>query len=300
MISRHLLRIPDVGKPTLLHLLDRAEAFRADRSTWPSYPRLVLGLMFFAPSTRTLLGFQSAAGRLGGTAITSTGPKYVEGMSQPETFEDTVRAVSPYCDVLVVRHPEASALDRAASVSSVPVINAGNGTEEHPTQAIVDLFAIRRWHHRLTGLRIGIAGDLQSSRAAHSLVRALAYFDPAELRLMYPKGYSIPSWVVGTLSLPTTECPDRLELSGLDVLYMAGLPEGIGQTAVGDSVRAKLRLTPQSISELPDDAVVLSPLPRIDEIDESLDGKPNCRYFEQSSDGLFVRLAILEHLLSTV
>jgi aspartate carbamoyltransferase catalytic subunit len=294
---RHIIGIRDLSKSTLVRLLDRAGEFVADPASWPSYPRLVLGLMFFEPSTRTLLGFQSAAGRLGGSTILLAQPKSTADMGRPESLEDTVQAVSGYCDALVLRHAEERAPDRAAAVSSAPLINAGNGAKEHPSQALIDLFAIRQWHQRLGGLRVGIIGDLCGSRAAHSLVRALEFFEPAEVRLMYPRGRGLPAWVAEKSALPIRDNEEELHLRDLDVLYMAGLPQGQGQGTIPDSVRARFRLTPKNVTELPSTAVVLCPLPRIDEIAPELDDRHNVRHFEQSRNGLFVRMAVLEHVL---
>jgi len=220
-------------------------------------------------------------------------------MSQGESLKDTARVVSGYCDLLVLRQAVASALDAAVEVSRVPIINAGNGDEEHPTQAVIDLFAIRRWYGRIDGLRVGIAGDLLKSRAAHSLALALALFDTKEVRLMYPEGHGLPSWVVAAAALPITNRVDRLDLHNLDVVYMAGLPRGEAKDRLPNLVRSKFCLSPQAFKELPDHAIVLCPLPRIDEIDESLDNKQSAQYFNQSDDGLFVRLAILDYVLRT-
>jgi aspartate carbamoyltransferase catalytic subunit len=287
-------------KSMLLSLLDSAQAFKERPREWPSYPRLVLGALFYAPSTRTLVGFQSAAARLGGSTVVLTESRFGSGMSDLESLDDTVRVVSSYVDVIVLRHPNADALDRIAGLSSVPVINGGNGTEEHPTQAIIDLLAIRNWHRRLEGLRLGIVGDLRNSRSAHSLVRAMALFEPKELRLIAPPGRQLPSWVLTPGELPITSFEDGLHLRDLDVLYMAGLPEGEGKEQLAPAERAKFSLTQESARELPANAVILCPLPRIDEIDAGLDSRPNARYFDQSADGLFVRMAILHHVLQSV
>lgn len=295
--KRNLLRVSDLNRETFLQLIDRAGALKNDRQSWPTYPKSVVGLIFMERSTRTLVGFQSAVARVGGTPVVLTESKRTIGMSRGESFEDTIKVVSAYCDLLIVRHPRAEALEQAANVSSVPIINAGNGIQEHPSQAVIDLFAMRNWHGSLDGLRVGIVGDLQWSRSAHSLVHALAFFAPAEVRLMYPEGRGLPTSVSNEASLPMTQFPDQLELRELDVLYMAGLPEGQGQKKLSAAVRSRLRLTPQSILNLPDRAVVLSPLPRIDEIDKRLDRLPNACYFGQSSDALFVRIAILDYML---
>ena len=293
----HFLRIGSVGPSVIRGLLDRAQLFKErGPESWPNFSRRVVGHMFMEPSTRTMVGFQAAAARLGAASAILAETKYVSGMSSPEALEDTIRVLAGYCDVLVLRHPDPASVDRAAAVSQVPVINAGNGSEEHPSQAVSDLFAMKLCHGRLEGLKVGIVGDLAGSRSAHSLVRALAWFAPTELRLMSPVGRELPSWVADDLHLPLVSIHE-LDVTGLDTLYMAGLPEGDGASHLPESVRACFRVTPDLYKRLPLGIAVLCPLPRVDEIDASLDNLPGMVYFQQSANALFVRMAILEQCL---
>ncbi len=298
MATRHLLRVGDLDRLDIEALLDRAESLRRDPKSTRSRVGAVLGLALFQPSTRTLTGFQAAMARLGGASVVLSNLRMRPEMSEPESLEDTIRVLSAYCDALVFRHESPDALELAVAVTSCPVVNAGNGDDEHPTQALIDLFAIRRWHRRLDGLRIGIVGDMRGSRSTHSLIGALVHFAPAEIRLMFPHERGLPpAWRVP--SLPFTDREGRLDFDDLDVLYMAGLPPGTGEDVVPGETRAKLRLSAaDAAARLPSRAVILSPLPRIDEIDRAVDERPNARYFEQSGEAQYVRMAVLERVLA--
>lgn len=292
-----LLRVADLSRESMLGLLDRAEWLRANPADWPSFARKSVGLFFLQPSTRTRLGFTAAAQRLGcGTACLSE-VRFTEGMSAAETLEDAVRSVSGYFSVIVLRHADPASVTAVATCAGAAVVNAGSGADEHPTQALIDLFALRSVRHDLAGLRIGIVGDLAGSRAARSLLQALSHFSPAEVRLISPQDRRLPAEFRGELRFPTCES-ERLCLERLDAVYVAGLPEGTGEERLGEDVRTRFRLTPETARALPGDAVILCPLPRIDEIDHALDSDPRARYFTQSQDGLFVRAAVLERALT--
>jgi aspartate carbamoyltransferase catalytic subunit len=291
---RHLLSIGDLGRDGILAILDRAEELRTRPTDPHRFAGKVLGLLFFQPSTRTRFGFHAAMARLGGTAIELNETKHQPGMTRAESLSDTVRCVSAYCDAMVLRHFSVAAFEESLSGSAVPVINGGSGVEHHPTQTLIDLFAIRRHFGRIEGLRVGIVGDLESSRAMRSLLRALAYFPPRELRLMLPAGEA-----PGLLPEELTVKPaiSHMLLAGdLDVLYMGGLPEG-GDGIYPEEDRAPFRLTAERAASLEASALVLDPLPRIDEIDPAVDTIPQARYFEQSADGVYVRGAILDTFL---
>ncbi len=296
---RHLLRLSSLTRSEILAILSRARDLRCGGRPWQS-PGGILGLLFFQPSTRTRFGFHAAMARLGGAAITLEETKWHPGMTEPESLEDTLRSIGDYCDVLVLRHAAHDSVVRAAAVLKRPLINGGNGTDEHPTQALIDLFAICEAHESLDGLIVGIAGDLRDSRAAHSLLSAFAVFPPAELRLMYPPSRAPAAELLKPLGIPITKSEEGLRVEDLDVLYMAGLPEGRGSDALGDEVRSRFCLTLEAAQRLPGHAVVLSPLPCIDEIDRRVGELQVARYYRQSSDGLYVRISVLEQALTWV
>lgn len=287
----------DLGREGVLSILDRAESFRTSPIQGAPYQRRILGLFFFQASARTRFGFHAAMARLGGTAIELTETKFQAGMSRPESLPDVIRSISGYCDALVLRHESATAFCEALEASDVPVINGGCGHESHPTQALIDLFAIRRRFGRLEGLRIGLGGDLAGSRSARSFLQGLAYFPPKELRLISPQGNEVPASLLADLPAGEIHRRDQLDVDGLDILYMAGLPEGTGPGRIEDEVRERFRLTRQRAERLPESSLVLNPLPRIDEIDPEVDLFPIAGYFLQSKEAVFVRCAVLDAVL---
>jgi len=292
---RHLLSIGDLGRDGILSILDRAEELRTKPADRYRFAGKVLGLLFFQPSTRTRFGFHSAMARFGGTAIELHETKHQPGMTHPESLTDTVRCISAYCDAVVLRHCSVAAFEESLSGSAVPVINGGSGVEHHPTQTLIDLYAIRRHFGRIEGLRVGIVGDLESSRASRSLLQALAYFPPSELRLMLPAGEAaglLPETLTMRAAISHT-----LLAGDLDLLYMGGLPEG-GDGIYQEADRTSFYLTAERAAFLETTALVLDPLPRIDEIDPAVDVIPQARYFEQSADGAYVRGAILDAFMS--
>ncbi len=290
----------DLGREGILSILERAEGFRTSRPDGAPYLGRILGLFFFQVSVRTRFGFHAAMARLGGTAIELTETKYQTGMTRPESLSDMMRSISSYCDALVLRHESATAFREALEASDVPVINGGCGCEHHPTQALIDLFAIRRRFGRLDGLRIGLAGDLASSRSARSLLQGLAHFPLQELRLLSPQAKEVPASLLADFPAGEVHLRDQLDVEGLDILYMSGLPEGTGPCRVEDEVRGRFRLTRQRAEGLSDSSLVLNPLPRIDEIAPEIDALPIAGYFQQSREAVFVRCAVLEHVLGRI
>jgi aspartate carbamoyltransferase len=282
-------------REAILSILDVANEFSDRASVHPVLAGRIACLMFFQSSTRTRLGFDVAVKRLGGSTTALDALKHEDAMGWAESLEDTFHVASDYSDVLVVRHPSSAALEHAVRYSSVPVINAGSGCEHHPTQALIDLYCIRSRLGRLDGLRIGIVGDLARSRAARSLVEALRYWPPAELRLMAPPGRSFEdSFLSGFGGLLVTHHP-RLLATGLDVLYVAALPNPPDRAPYDVSLRAALGVTSATVEDLPVHGIILCPLPRLDEIDRDVDRSGKAAYFDQSRDGLRVRMAVLAH-----
>ncbi|PYQ31830.1 MAG: hypothetical protein DMF56_01625 [Acidobacteria bacterium] len=296
---RHLGAIADLSSAEVLQILDRSEEMRSGARSLIGAGR-VLTLAFFQASTRTRIGFASAGVRLGFGTVDLLAERYDLRMSSSESLEDTIRVVSAYSDALVLRHPANDAWTTAVTDVSCPIINGGNGNGEHPTQALIDLFAIRRALGRLDGLTVGIVGDIRGSRSAHSLMRALSRLVPKEIRLMGPAlrvdTTDASTWCAGVTEQVTVL--HHLSLRNLDVIYVAGLPPGTGADRLPDAERERFALTPQCLRQLPDTGVVLCPLPRIDEIALEIDSDSRARFFEQSDDGLWVRMAVLERATS--
>jgi aspartate carbamoyltransferase catalytic subunit len=296
---RHLGAMADLSPEEVIRILDRAEHLRSGGRSRAGAGR-VLTLAFFQLSTRTRTGFASAGIRLGFGTVDLFAPRHDARMSQSESLEDTLRVVSAYSDSLVLRHPADDAWAAATLNVTCPIINGGNGNGEHPTQALIDLFAIRRAVTRLEGLTVGIVGDIRGSRSAHSLMKALSSLEPKEIRLMGPEGRlditDAMTWCAGVTQQVTVY--HHLHLQDLDVLYVAGLPPGMDADRIPEAERVRFAVTPRRLQQLPDAGVVLCPLPRIDEIAPEIDRDRRARFFEQSDDGLWVRMAILEHAIS--
>lgn len=291
---RHLFSIDEMNPGDIERITDDAAAFQTSSSSHSIMTGKLAGLCFFQQSTRTRIGFDAAMKKLGGSTLSVTEPRVVPRAPTEETIEDTIRVVSAYCDVIIMRHKNTQAVKNAMQVSVAPIINAGSGNDHHPTQTLVDLFHIKKHFGKLSGLRIGFVGDLQTSRAARSLARVLRHWPPAELRLMSPTGRMIEDAELDNINKASISVYDHLKPDNLDVLYVAGLPNPEDGSAFSAKTREALSVNTKILSALPDHCIVMCPLPRIDEIDLAIDGSPKATYFQQSDDGIWVRMAILQ------
>jgi aspartate carbamoyltransferase catalytic subunit len=282
-------------------LMDAARAVaRHPQRYWGVARQRILATLFYEPSTRTRLSFESAMARLGGQVISTPDARQISSAAKGETLADTVRIISGYCDVLALRHPEAGAADEARRYAEVPVINAGDGTGEHPTQALLDAFTIREAVGRLDDLTVTVMGDLAFGRTAHSLALLLARFDRVTLRLVAPPPLQLPDGLLDELerSGVRIEPEDRIAaaLNGTDVLYVTRLqkerlPKDFPADEAGYGVDADV------LARLPAHAIILHPLPRVRELPQWVDNDPRARYFEQARLGVFVRMALLMEVL---
>jgi len=259
-----------------------------------------LGYLFFEPSTRTRLSFEAAMALLGGTSI-----GIADGLSSSihkgETLGDTVKIISSYCDVLALRHSLDGSSRFAAETASKPVINAGSGTEEHPTQTIQDLFTIRKEKKKIDGLKIGIAGDLKYGRTVYSLLYGLSNYDvdvhlisPESLRIRSDSTYVIKKELSYTES---TTLDDYID--DLDVLYVTRIQkERFPDEEEYVNVKGSYVIGLDMIKKMKDDAIILHPLPRIDEISTDVDKTKQAKYFEQAEYGKYTRAALLGLILN--
>ncbi|MFB6491359.1 MAG: aspartate carbamoyltransferase [Thermoproteus sp. AZ2] len=261
----------------------------------------ILAVAFFEPSTRTRLSFEAAMKRLGGEVIGFSGP---EGTSveKGETFADTIRMLDAYADAIVVRHRLEGAAKFAAEVAESPVINAGDGSFNHPTQAMLDLYTIWREKGRIDGLRIGLMGDLKYARTINSLLEGLALFD-VEVELISPEFLRPRQETLDYVSARGLRyrLRSRLDevLGELDVLYVVRIQkERFLDPLEYERVRGAYKLTAESLRGAKDDLIVLHPLPRVDELDVSVDETKHARYFRQAAYGVPLRMALLRLILS--
>lgn len=253
----------------------------------------VMASLFFEPSTRTRFSFEAAMERLGGKVISATGVNF-SSMAKGETLDDTIKTVERYSDVIVIRHPEKGSAAEAAKVTKIPVINAGDGPGEHPTQALLDFYTIRKEKGKIDGLKIGLVGDLKNGRTIHSLIQVLENYDNVKFFLVSPPELKLPEEY--KVADDFVEC-EKIEdcLDELDVIYMTRVQKERFETEE-EYLRLKdcYILTPEILEKGKNDLVIMHPLPRVSEIPVEIDDDPRAKYFDQVENGLYVRMAILE------
>ncbi|NLI76345.1 MAG: aspartate carbamoyltransferase [Candidatus Riflebacteria bacterium] len=301
-MKRDLISVEDLSPAQIREFIDlagRIEALPAAGRCRLLEGRL-LGVLFYEPSTRTRLSFEAAMLRLGGRTI---GFSEVAGTSvaKGESLADTIRTVEQYCDAIVIRHPREGAARLAAEVSRLPVINAGDGANQHPTQTLLDLYTLQHLFGRIDGLRIALVGDLKYSRTVHSLVHALARFAGVEFLFVSPESLRLPEYVRDAAERPvaareTTSLDEAVRTC--DVVYMTRIQrERFPDPLEYEKVKDSYRLDRAALANAPAHLRVMHPLPRVTEIAPDVDATPHAAYFAQVGYGLAMRQAILSLLL---
>ncbi|MBU2213900.1 aspartate carbamoyltransferase [Patescibacteria group bacterium] len=258
----------------------------------------ILATLFYEPSTRTRLSFETAMQRLGGFIITADGWQF-SSLYKGETVEDTIKVVGQYADIIAMRHPEQGSADRAAAVSPVPFINAGDGPGQHPTQALLDLCTIQKEKGKLDGLRIAMVGDLKFGRTVHSVSFLLGLYNDVTFTLVSPKELTMPPKVTSFFKEKGIEYTETEELeAGLDadIIYMTRVQEERFEDK-SEFERLKLKYVLEAKHVEGKGVTVMHPLPRIGEISEDVDSLPNAAYFRQARNGVPLRMALLAMLL---
>jgi len=261
----------------------------------------VLATVFMEPSTRTRLSFQFAMTKIGGRVI-DFGPVEATSTAKGETFEDSMRMVDGYSpDVIVVRSKVVGAAQVAADICSTPVINAGDGTNEHPTQAMLDLYTMQKARGKIDGVKVGLMGDLSHSRTTSSLSYALDQFNDVTVYYIAPAELQIRPNVVASLKHIQIEKKENYEsiISNLDFLYVTRLQkERFTDPAEYDRLKGSYQLDKSSLSKYQRLPFIMHPLPRVDELNPDIDGLPVAKYFEQAKNGMYVRAALLKRIVS--
>ena len=301
---RHLIDIRDFSSEELDRLLDLADDIMADPAAYREACRYKkLATLFFEPSTRTRLSFEAAMLELGGSVL-GFSEAGSSSAAKGETVSDTARIVSCYADIIAMRHPIDGAPMAASERSGVPIINAGDGGHNHPTQTLTDLLTIRREKGSLDGFTIGLCGDLKYGRTVHSLIAALARRSGIRFVLISPEELAIPDYVkteiLDAQGLPYTETPD-LEgaMPELDVLYMTRIQrERFSDHAQYERLKDSYILTAEKLRTAKPDLTILHPLPRVSEIAVEVDDDPRAQYFTQALCGKYVRMALILTLLA--
>jgi aspartate carbamoyltransferase catalytic subunit len=299
-----VISMRDFDQEAILRVLEQARRMEAEPS-----PRLlegyVLGVMFFEPSTRTRLSFASAMMRLGGQVLDFGDPEH-SSFKKGEGLSDAIRMVAGYCDAIAIRHPWEGAARMAAEISGLPVINGGDGANQHPTQTFLDLYTIQKVHGQIDGLTLGFVGDLRYSRTVHSLAEALAHFECRQ-RFISPESLRAPAHMLEELNEHEVEyeeyesLPDVL--AELDVLYCTRIQEErfadrLEYEQVKSSYRVDRALLERGGAK--ESLRIMHPLPRVDELSEDLDDTPYAVYFQQARNGVPVRQALLGMVLGKV
>ncbi|MHA1925856.1 MAG: aspartate carbamoyltransferase [Candidatus Thorarchaeota archaeon] len=298
----NLISIHDLDRETIDQILKTAEEMESvavERSN--DLGNRIMATLFFEPSTRTRLSFESAMLRLGGRVLGFADVISSSAGGKGETLADTIRTVERYADIIVIRHPLDGSARVAAEFSSVPIINAGSGSEEHPTQALLDLYSIKKIKGTIDGLSISLCGDLRYGRTVHSLGMALSYYD-VNVKLAAPPTLRMKPAIIEEMKksgIPVTEVDSVEEaISDVDVVYMTRIQkERFPDVNEYDEVRGKFRITADDAKLLREDAIVLHPLPRVDELSPEIDDTPHAKYFDQAYSGVVTRMAILKMIL---
>ncbi len=307
LYNRDVISISDLTKDDIRAVLDRAADFeqrlaRGERLSLCD--GRILATVFYEPSTRTRLSFESAMNRLGGRVLSVAEAKSSSSAAKGETIQDSGRMLEAYADVIAQRHPAIGSARALADAASVPVINAGDGTGEHPTQALLDLYTIEREKGTLDGLRVAMVGDLKNGRTVHSLSKALAHWK-VELVLCAPPELAMPSDLAAALKArgaAVRETADMAEaLKDADVAYITRIQQE--RFATPDEYlkyKGIYVVTADVIRRAKPGISILHPLPRVDEITTDVDPLPNAAYFRQARNGVFVRMALLAMILGAV
>jgi aspartate carbamoyltransferase catalytic subunit len=295
---RGLLSAADLSRDRIERLLHSADAYGSGGGR--GHPGAVVGLLFFEESLRTRAGFEAAAARLQAGTLAVGSARQGASMEVPETLEDTLRSVAGWCDVICLRHASPDAPARCAALSTAPIVNCGNGNDEHPVQALVDLYAIKRLTGRIDDISLAMVGDLSAMRTAHSLALALTRLSGWRVRCIAPRGLGLAPRYLDALRATghDIESTTSMDVGDIDVLYVAGLP---ADTAIGrlhQEEQALYCVDRAVVERMPAHARVLCPLPRIDEIAAEVDARPQAAYFEQSALSLAIRMALLGEQLS--
>ena len=300
---RHLIDPLDFSIDEIDHLLNVADEIAADRKAYSQVCQgKTLATLFYEPSTRTRLSFEAAMVNLGGSVLGFASADS-SSAAKGESVADTIRVVSGYADICAMRHPKEGAAFQASRYSWIPVINAGDGGHQHPTQTLTDLMTIRRRRKQLGHITIGLCGDLKFGRTVHSLIKSLARYEGVKFILISPEELRAPDYIVEDAlwdkGVPFVEAEDmEMVMEQLDILYMTRVQK---ERFFNEEDYIRLKdtyiLTPEKLEKAKPDMAVLHPLPRVNEISTDVDQDPRAAYFEQAHNGVYVRMALIMMLL---
>lgn len=300
--GKDLISIRDLEKGDVDLLLEHAkemdEALKKGKSLNILKDKIV-ATVFFEPSTRTKMSFQTAAKRLGGQIINFTSVES-SSMKKGESLADTLRMIDRYSDIIVIRHPLEGSARYASEICEKPIINAGDGGNQHPTQTLLDLFAIKEMKGRIRGLEVHMVGDLKHARTMRSLLYGLAMYE-AKIVLVSPEGLEMDAKVIEEVRdrfNADISMQKELNLRSADVAYICRIQkERFADPYEAEMVQRKFRITTKALEEVKDDLIILHPLPKIDELAPEIDDTKYAKYFEQAYMGVPMRMAIMADMI---
>ena len=301
--ARDIISIRDLNKEEIVFLLNSAKKFLGNKNKINLLKDKVMASLFFEPSTRTRLSFESAMEQLGGKVIGFSSGNSTS-TTKGETLHDTIKIVEGYSNIIVIRHPVEGSAKLAAEIAEIPVINAGDGANQHPTQTLLDLYTIKKNMGKLDGLNIGFIGDLKYGRTVHSLAYAMSHFK-TKMFFISPKQLRMPEDHLEELrerKANFIEEEDLFKVSeNLDILYMTRIQkERFPDPIEYEKFKGVYMLKKSILSYIKSTAKIMHPLPRVDEISQSLDETKNALYFEQAHNGIIVRQTLLALILGAI
>lgn len=305
MKLHHVIEAQQFDRATLNELFERTRRMEEIARTGDvgRYPNRIMAALFYEPSTRTRFSFEAAMHRLGGRVIATENASEFSSVSKGETLEDTIRILNGYVDLIVIRHFEVGAARRAADVSGVPVINAGDGAGQHPTQALLDLYTIQKEIGSVDGLKIAMVGDLAQGRTVRSLAYLLGKFSGVKIFFVAPPLLKMKDDILAYLNEHQIDYVEEEELEKVlpqvNVVYQTRVQKERFGDRIGDyeKCRGLYVIDRASLELLRPDAIIMHPLPRVGEITMDVDSDRRAAYFRQAQNGLCVRMAVLEMLL---
>jgi aspartate carbamoyltransferase catalytic subunit len=300
---RHVVEVAQFDREMVEDLFARADRMRELPRGSDELHGRILATLFYEPSTRTRLSFESAMLRLGGQVVSTENAREFSSAIKGETVEDTVRIVAGYADAIVIRHFEQGAAARAASVAPIPIINGGDGPGEHPTQALLDLYTIKHELGRIDGLKVALVGDLKFGRAVRSLAMLFKLTTETEIFFVSPQNVPMGDDVRDALKAQGVKFSDRNDLDSVlpevDVVYQTRIQrERFDSDADYQAARGIYVFGAGEIMQMKERSILLHPLPRVDEISVDVDSDPRAAYFRQAHNGVYIRMALLDLLLN--
>ncbi len=306
LAGRDILSIEDLKKADIERVLEQAARFEEQCKKRPKLDALagrILATLFYEPSTRTRMSFESAMHRLGGDVISAASAAKTSSAAKGETLADAARVISGYADVVVQRHPEIMSAHDAAKGATVPIINAGDGSHEHPTQALLDLYTIQKERGQIDGLHVALVGDLKYGRTVHSLAQALKHWD-VTLTLVSPLTLKMADAITSSVKRKITvnETQDlETAMKACDVLYVTRIQrERFKDPADYEQVKGIYVIDHKLVERTNPDMTIMHPLPRVNEIAIDVDKLPGAAYFRQADNGVYARMALLALVLDAV